>query len=131
MTPASRAIALIDAPAVPRSAKWAAATRTGEAYFVTDGSPVEFREFVTELVGTAGMSIPDRWLPYGVARLAAAASEAVLGMLKRDGEPPLDRLSVWIAGQECTIDTSKAVRELGYRPIISRADGLRALRDAR
>jgi len=102
--------------------------QAGEAYFVTDGSPVEFRAFVTELVATQGVTISNRSLPYWLARLAAAASETTWKLLKLKGAPPLDYLNVWIAGQECTIDTTKAIRDLGYAPVISREDGLRALR---
>jgi nucleoside-diphosphate-sugar epimerase len=32
--------------------------RPGEAYFVTDGEPVVFREFVTELLRTQGVEPP-------------------------------------------------------------------------
>ena len=48
--------------------------RPGGVYFVTDGEPVVFREFVTELLGTQGVS--RRTATSGaVARVAAAASE--------------------------------------------------------
>jgi nucleoside-diphosphate-sugar epimerase len=36
-------------------------------------------------------------------------------------------MSVWVSAQECTIDISRAERELGYRPIKSREDGLAEL----
>jgi nucleoside-diphosphate-sugar epimerase len=34
---------------------------------------------------------------------------------------------VWLSSQECTIDISKARRDLGYEPVISRAEGLAAM----
>ena len=37
--------------------------RPGGVYFVTDGEPVVFREFVTELLGTQGVTPPDRNTP--------------------------------------------------------------------
>ena len=39
----------------------------GEAYFVTDGEPVVFREFVSALLRTQGVEPPDRNLPTWLA----------------------------------------------------------------
>ena len=109
---------------------WLAATKApaGSVYFVTDGEPVVFREFITEMLGTQGVEIPDKSVPPGVARVAAAASERIWRLLKRPGSPPLTRFAVWVSSQECTIDISRAERELGYRPVISREEGLAELR---
>lgn len=109
---------------------WLAATKApaGGVYFVTDGEPAVFREFLTELVTTQGVTVPDKSVPAGVARVAAAASERIWRLLKRPGRPPLTRFAVWVSSQECTIDISRAERELGYRPVISREAGLAELR---
>ena len=109
---------------------WLGATKApaGSVYFVTDGEPVVFRDFLTELLATQGVTVPDRSVPTGVARVAAAASERVWRLLKRPGPPPLTRFAVWVSSQECTIDISRAQRELGYAPVTTREDGLRALR---
>ena len=101
--------------------------RPGEAYFVTDGDPVVFREFVSKLIATQGLTPPTRSLPVPVARAAAAAGELAWRMLPLKGEPPLTRLAYWLSAQECTIDISKARRELDYRPVRSREDGLTEL----
>jgi nucleoside-diphosphate-sugar epimerase len=105
---------------------WLAATRApaGGVYFVTDGEPVAFREFLTKMVGTEGVEIPDKSVPAGVARVAAATAEGIWRRLRRPGSPPLTRFAVWVSSQECTIDISRAERELGYRPVISREEGL-------
>ena len=42
--------------------------RHGEAYFVTDGEPVVFRAFVSELISTQGLQPPGRSLPDWAAR---------------------------------------------------------------
>ena len=39
----------------------------GGVYFVTDGEPVVFRDFVTRLLATQGVTPPGRSLPVGVA----------------------------------------------------------------
>jgi nucleoside-diphosphate-sugar epimerase len=108
---------------------WLGATRApaGGVYFVTDGEPVVFREFLTALVATQGVEIPDKSVPAGVANAAARALEALWRGLRRRGNPPITRFAVWVSGQECTIDISRAERELGYRPVTSREEGLAAL----
>ena len=107
-----------------------AATRgiAGNAYFVTDGEPVVFREFVTELVGTTGVEMPDRNVPIAVAKPLAGTAERIWGALGRTSPPPLTRLAVWLSAQECTIDISKARRELGYEPVKSIEEGMAELR---
>ena len=108
---------------------WLGATRApaGGVYFVTDGEPVVFREFLTRMLGTQGVTVPDKSVPPGVARAAAAAAERIWRVLGRPGSPPLTRFAVWVSSQECTIDISRAERELGYRPATSREDGLAEL----
>ena len=108
---------------------WLAATKApaGGVYFVTDGEPVVFREFITKMLGTQGVEIPDKSVPPRLARVAAAASERIWRLLRRPGSPPLTRFAVWVSSQECTIDISRAERELGYRPVISREEGLAEL----
>jgi nucleoside-diphosphate-sugar epimerase len=108
---------------------WLAATKApaGGVYFVTDGEPTVFRDFITQWVGTQGVTIPDKSVPPGVAKAAAASAERIWRLLKRPGSPPLTRFAVWVSSQECTIDISRAERELGYAPVTTREDGLREL----
>ena len=47
---------------------------SGAAYFVTDGEPIEFREFVTRLLATQGVEAPEAQMPRGLARAVAAAA---------------------------------------------------------
>jgi nucleoside-diphosphate-sugar epimerase len=108
---------------------WLGATKgpPGGVYFVTDGEPVMFREFLTRMLGTQGVTIPDKSVPPVVARAAAACAERIWRLLKRPGSPPLTRFAVWVSSQECTIDISHAESELGYRPVMSREEGLAEL----
>jgi nucleoside-diphosphate-sugar epimerase len=106
-----------------------AATRgtPGAAYFVTDGAPVVFREFVTALLATRGVVPPRGVVPRRVALGAARVGEAAWRVLPLKGEPPLTRFGVWFASVECTLDDSRARADLGYAPVVSRAAGLAAL----
>lgn len=108
---------------------WLGATKAepGGVYFVTDGEPVVFREFVSAMLETQGVTPPTGSVPAGVASVAAGAAERLWRLLRRSGPPPLTRFAVWVSSQECTIDTGRAERELGYRPVTSREQGLAEL----
>jgi nucleoside-diphosphate-sugar epimerase len=100
----------------------------GEIYFVTDDDRVVFRDFVSELIRTQGLEPPTRNVPAALAGTMAAACETVWRGLRLRSAPPLSRFVVWVSSQECTIDIAKAKRELGYGPVVSRADGLTELK---
>jgi nucleoside-diphosphate-sugar epimerase len=106
-----------------------AATRGADrgVWFVTDGDPIPFREMVERLLATQGIEVPDRSVPAPVARALAGAGERLWRTLPLPGRPPLTRFALWIASLETTIDDSRAERELGYAPVISRDRGLAEL----
>jgi nucleoside-diphosphate-sugar epimerase len=108
----------------------AARGEPGRVYFVTDGDPVVFREFVSELLRTQGLEPPQRSIPTPVANAIAITAEAAWRTLPLGGEPPLTRFAVWVSSQECTIDISRARSELDYAPVRNREEGLAQLRAA-
>jgi nucleoside-diphosphate-sugar epimerase len=69
-------------------------------------------------------------LPLPVARVAAVALEAFWRLTNRSGQPPLTRTSIELIGTEVTVNDAKARRELGYAPVITRAEGLAELRSS-
>jgi nucleoside-diphosphate-sugar epimerase len=99
----------------------------GGVYFVTDGEPVVFRDFVSRLLATQGVTPPDRSLPLGVARAAAAAGETAWRVLPLPGRPPITRFGVWVSALETTIDITRARTELGYEPVTTIDEGLEGL----
>jgi nucleoside-diphosphate-sugar epimerase len=103
---------------------------SGDVYFVTDGEPVVFREFVSELLRTQGVEPPTRSIPTPLAGALAAGGELAWRLLPLRGAPPLSRFAFWVSSQECTIDISKARGELGYAPVRTRDEGLAGLREA-
>lgn len=102
----------------------------GEAYFVTDGDPVAFRAFVTDMLDTQGVEPPARTVPRRLAWWGATAAETAWRTLPMAGRPPLTRMTVATIGQAMTFDDAKARRELGYEGGTSREAGLEALRAA-
>lgn len=100
----------------------------GEIYFVTDGPSVEFREFITAMVQTQGVTVPRRSVPRWLARAVAAGGERLWQLFPLPGRPPLTRNSVRLIGEEVTVCDDKARRELGYRGSVSHAAGLAAMK---
>jgi nucleoside-diphosphate-sugar epimerase len=105
----------------------AANGRPGNVYFVTDGEPVVFREFVSELLFTQGVKAPKRSIPPAVAHLLAIAGETAWRTLPLPGQPPLTRFAYWVSSQECTIRIDKAREQLGYEPVRTISEGLAEL----
>jgi nucleoside-diphosphate-sugar epimerase len=102
--------------------------RPGEAYFITDGEPVVFREFITAMLKTQGVEPPGRSLPAWSAAPLAGVCEAAWKILPLPGDPPMTKFRSWVLTQECTIDIAKARKELGYAPLVSHEQGLAELR---
>jgi len=89
--------------------------RPGNAYFVLDDGDVTIREIVTEMLATQGVEAPTRSVPKVLGRVLVALGQ-------------LELFALWLLTLECTLDDSKARDQLGYRPVVSRAAGLAALR---
>ena len=101
--------------------------RGGEPYFVTDGPPVELREFVTQLLATRGVDPGSRSVPRAVALLFAAVAEWIWDTFNLRSPPPAQRVAVRLFGEPVTVSDAKARRELGYRGSVSRETGLARL----
>ena len=102
--------------------------RGGQAYFVTDGAPVPFRQFATDLLATHGI-VPDGGFVSGrVVRAAAGGTGALWRTLRLPGGPPMDLATVRAVGEECTLRDDRARLELGYEGHVTREQGLAELR---
>ncbi|HUJ04154.1 MAG TPA: NAD-dependent epimerase/dehydratase family protein [Rhizomicrobium sp.] len=101
--------------------------KSGEAYFVLDGPPVEFRDMVTRMTRAAGFSLPDKELPGWLVRAAAFASEKAWRILPLPGRPPVTRFAANIMCRDCILVDAKARAEMGYSPPFTVDAGLKAL----
>lgn len=102
--------------------------RGGEAYFVTDGAPVELREFFTAMLRTRGVDAGERCVPRGVALALATVGETVWDLFGLRTPPPATRMAVRLIGETVTVNDAKARRELGYVGRVTREQGLATLR---
>src|SRR5918999_2295710 len=105
---------------------WLGATKApaGGVYFVTDGEPVVFRDFLERMLATQGVEAPDKSVPPAVAAGAAAAPQRPRRPPRPPRAPPPARLPGWGSSKECTLDDSRARTELGYEPVRTREGGL-------
>lgn len=101
--------------------------RGGEAYFVTDGPPVELRGFITRLLATQNVDPGGKSLPKGIVLLLARVSEWLWDTFKLGGNPPATRMAVHLFGEPVTVNDAKARRELGYQGRVTREQGLARL----
>jgi len=101
----------------------------GSAYFLTDGDPVDFRWFLTELMAANGVELPSGTLGYGTARAIASVSDWLWRTLPLPGAPPLSPDQVYLAAHGNTASDAKARAELGYEPVLTVEAGLRQLRE--
>ena len=99
----------------------------GQVYFLTDGAPVVFRDFITEMLKTQGVEPGSGTMPFGLAATVATVSELLWGTLHLGGRPPLTRTELLLVGREVTVNDAKARQELGYEGRRSREEGLREM----
>jgi nucleoside-diphosphate-sugar epimerase len=102
--------------------------RPGGIYFLTDGPPVEFRGFITQLLETQGVTPSGRSVPRWLAYFLGATMEMIWRLFSLRSEPVLVRTTVCLVGAEVTVRDDLARRELGYRGVVSREAGLGELR---
>lgn len=102
--------------------------RGGEAYFIADTEVTQIRDFLDQRIIAGGMS-PPRWsVPTGLAWAMAGGMEALWRLAYLRGAPPITREVVRLMGLGFTLNLAKAKAELGYAPLVTRAQGMAALR---
>jgi len=102
--------------------------KPGETYFLTDGAPISYREYLGGMLRAVGRDAGRApTIPLPVARLLARAAEWFWATMNRQGEPPLTRTAVELIGSQVTVNDAKARRELGYQPVCTREQGLSEL----
>ena len=101
----------------------------GEPYFVTDGPPCSVKEFITKLMATQNVTMPEKSIPGGVARSLAFLIEGVWKIFRIRKEPPLTRLAACLMSRDCTIKMDKAEADLGYTPVVSLDEGMKRLKE--
>ena len=100
---------------------------SGQAYFILDDGARTLREMITGMAASKGISLPQRSIPRRLADLVGAVSEWCWRSFHLGGTPPLTRHAAMVMSRNCVLLGDKARTGLGYHPVISVAEGMRAL----
>jgi 2-alkyl-3-oxoalkanoate reductase len=99
----------------------------GQAYFVTNGEPLPFFEFVKRVLRELGLPKIVGAVPYPIAFAAAALKEGIdtLRGGTLNAEDGMSRFAVRYMVRHHYFDIGKAQRDLGYTPRIKLDDAIR------
>ncbi len=96
----------------------------GQAYFITDGDPVNTGQFSSTLIDEMGIDARTIRIPGLVARALATASERVFQVFGKP-KPPVSIVEVRLCVRDSYFSIDKARQDLEYRPLVNTREGLR------
>jgi nucleoside-diphosphate-sugar epimerase len=96
----------------------------GEIYFLADEEPVRFRDFVSALLATQGVTAPEKSVPRALLRFTANVGDRLYKLSGGKITAPLTLQSFATSAVPITLNIGKARHELGYAPVITREAGL-------
>ncbi len=99
----------------------------GSAYFISQGEAVNCWQWIDEILALVELPPVRRSISVAMAWRAGAVLELVYRVLKLSGEPRMTRFLAAQMGRSHYFDISRARRDLGYQPIVSKAEGMRRL----
>ncbi|REK10301.1 MAG: NAD-dependent epimerase/dehydratase family protein [Planctomycetota bacterium] len=99
----------------------------GNAYFISQGQPVNCWEWIDEILAVAGLPPVKRSISLSAAWRVGAVLEAIYRSLRLPGEPRMTRFLAAQLGTSHYFDISKARNDFGFEPRISQAEGMRRL----
>src|SRR5664280_3685923 len=103
-------------------------SRSGRAYFISQGEPRPLRDLVNAILAAAGLPPATAMLPFPVASALGAALEVAFRVLRRAEEPPMTRFLAHQLATAHWFDISAARRDLDYQPAVDITTGLERLR---
>lgn len=99
----------------------------GQAYFITNGEPMPFFDFVRKVLAELGLPKIVGAVPYPIAYTAAAIKEGIdtLRGGTLNAEDGMSRFAVRYMVRHHYFDIGKARRDLGYTPRVKLEEGIR------
>lgn len=99
----------------------------GDAYFISDAEVFSLKQFFTQLLATENISVPEKSVPAWLLQPIAYLVDTIWRSLRIRAKPPITRMAVAMMRSDCTLNIDKAKTELCYQPVVSVAEGMRAL----
>lgn len=113
---------LVDAVALALAAP---AGIEGRAFNITNGEPLPVRELLAQLFSALGMSVRTISLPRNLALGLASCAEGIACLRPGRPEPRVTRYGMGLLAYSQTLSIVAAREQLGYRPRLGTAQGLR------
>ena len=95
----------------------------GNAYFITNGEPVELWGWINQLLTSIGEPPIQKHISLGTASAIGAACETLWRILRLRGEPPMTRFVAAELAKDHWFDLTAARRDLRYAPRVTMAEG--------
>ena len=102
----------------------------GEVYFILDEEVHTMKEIITGMASSQNLDLGDRSIPSWLADSVGFLCEGTWRVLNLKSEPPLTRHAAMVMSRDCVLNGDKAARELGYKPLVSFAEGLQKMKSA-
>lgn len=99
----------------------------GRIYFISQGEPIPLWEMIDAILGAAGLPPVRKTISLQAARRLGAVLELFYRTFRLASEPPMTRFVAEELASAHWFDIGAARRDLGYRPLVSTAEGLRRL----
>lgn len=97
------------------------------AYFVTDGEAVPFKQFLSAYALTKNVDLGDKSIAVWLMLSLGAVAETIWKVFNLKSEPIMTRFTANIMCRDSIINDAKAREQLGYKPIITLQQGLAEL----
>jgi len=99
----------------------------GSAYFISQGEPVNCWEWISRLLGLAGLPPVEKATTSRAAWRLGALMELAWTLFRLPGEPPMTRFLAVQLSTSHYFDISRARRDFGYQPKVSTDEGMQRL----
>lgn len=99
----------------------------GQAYFLSQGDPVNCWAWINQLLQLAGVRPVEKTISLRAAWAVGAACEGLWKVVGKSSDPPMTRFLAAQLATDHYFDISKARRDFGYAPRMSTEEGMRQL----
>jgi len=102
---------------------------SGNIYFISQAEPLPAWDMINAILAAAGLPPVKGAISYKTARTIGAIMEFCYRTFHFPGEPPMTRFLAEMVAKSHWFDISAAKKDLGYKPKVPMAEGLRRLED--
>lgn len=98
---------------------------SGEAYFISDGTPVVLWDWINVFLRRMNIAPVEKRAPAALAYAAGLCFESLFWLIRRRNEPPMTRFLSKALSCSHFYEISKARRDFSYAPLVTNEEGIR------